>query len=416
MGFADYYIKKNEGFYFFNPPELPVCNMVIVIPCYDEPEISKTIHSLFNCENPGCHVALFVVVNSSIDSPEKAVSQNEISFKEIVELSEKSPQWLQIYVLNVKGLPSKNAGVGWARKIGMDMAVVNFNLSDNKNGIIISLDADTLVENNYLTSIKNFYNNNPDYIAASIYFEHPLNVGYTNSAIVMYELYMRYYKNAVTASGFAYSVYSVGSCFSVLAKAYVSQGGMNRRKAGEDFYFLNKLHSYGKIGEINTSAVFPSSRVSDRVPFGTGPVINKLLSDGNRVFNTYAFDSFLVLRNIFLSVDIIYENKNIETVIDNIVLKEFCRLYDIPTKTSELISNCSNISIFRKRFFHIFDSFVILKWLNFASENGFNKIDISDECFKLLSFFNVNIEGINKDPYTLLQIFRKLDKGLINKD
>ncbi len=415
MGFADNYIEKTGGAYFFNPPEFPTCNMAIVIPCYDEQNISQTIFSLYNCENPGCNVALFIIINSSSDSDEKVVAQNEISYNEINELSAKSPQWLYVYVLNIIDMPARNAGVGWARKIGMDMAIVHFNKSENKNGIIISLDADTLVENNYLISIRNFYENNRESIAASIYFEHPLNEAYTNHAIVMYELYMRYYKNALTASGFPNSIYSVGSCFSVLASAYVSQGGMNRRKAGEDFYFLNKLHSYGNIGEINTSTVYPSSRVSDRVPFGTGQVVKRLSSEGSRVLNTYAFDSFLVLRNIFLSVDIIYENKKIEPVILNSVLNEFIRLNGIAPKISDLVSNCSNICIFRKRFFHVFDSFVILKWLNFAAENGYNKLAITNECLKLFCFCNVNIEVENKEPHDLLQIFRKLDRGLINK-
>jgi len=231
MSFANNYIKNNEGVYFFNPPQLPVCNMVIVMPCYDEPEISKAIISLYNCQNPGCNVAMFIIINNSTDSPEEAIIQNEYSYNEISGLSVNSPEWLYVNALHVKNLPSKNAGVGWARKIGMDMAVSHFNQTDNKSGIIISLDADTVVESNYLISINEFYNSNPDYIAAVIYFEHPLNEERTNDAIIMYELYMRYYKNAVTVSGFPNSIFSVGSCFSVLAKAYVSQGGMNRRKA-----------------------------------------------------------------------------------------------------------------------------------------------------------------------------------------
>jgi len=412
MSFAVNYIKKNEGNYFFNPPKLPSCNMVIVIPCYDEPDISKTICSLFNCENPGCNIALFIIINSSTDTPENIIYQNEISYKEIIELSIEAPDWLNVYVLNVKGLPAKNAGVGWARKIGMDMAIVHFNQLNNKNGIIISLDADTLVERNYLISIRDFYDNNPESIAAAIYFEHPLNDGFTNNAIIMYELYMRYYKNAIIASGFPYSVYSVGSCFSVLARAYVSQGGMNRRKAGEDFYFLNKLHSYGKIGEIKDSTVYPSSRLSDRVPFGTGQVINKLVLGEKSSLNTYTFESFLILRNLFLSVDDIYKNRNMDTVFENDVLKKFCYLYDLPSKISNLISNCSSMGVFKKRFFHIFDSFVILKWLNFAAENGYIKTDLSGECLKLFSFLNVKLEGVYKETYELLKIFRKLDRAI----
>ena len=36
----------------------------------------------------------------------------------------------------------------------------------------------------------------------------------------------------------------------VRADAYLRQGGMNRRKAGEDFYFLNKFMVLGGYGEM----------------------------------------------------------------------------------------------------------------------------------------------------------------------
>ena len=41
--------------------------------------------------------------------------------------------------------------------------------------------------------------------------------------------------------GYPDSIYTIGSAFAVRAEAYMKQGGMNRRQAGEDFYFLYKL-------------------------------------------------------------------------------------------------------------------------------------------------------------------------------
>ena len=52
-------------------------------------------------------------------------------------------------------LAHKHAGVGWGRKIGMDLALKRF-LHLNKNGLIVGLDADTIVEENYLNSIFRF--------------------------------------------------------------------------------------------------------------------------------------------------------------------------------------------------------------------------------------------------------------------
>ena len=70
-------------------------------------------------------------------------------------------------------------------------------------------------------------------------------------------------------SNLPYSFHTIGSAFALTASAYTRQGGMNRRKAGEDFYFINKLIKGEIFGEINDTKVIPSPRISDRVPFGT---------------------------------------------------------------------------------------------------------------------------------------------------
>ena len=50
------------------------------------------------------------------------------------------------------------------------------------------------------------------------------------------------------------------------------------KKPAEDFYILNKLAKLGTIQQLNGSPVEPSSRSSNRVPFGTGAAIQKRLS------------------------------------------------------------------------------------------------------------------------------------------
>ena len=55
------------------------------------------------------------------------------------------------------------------------------------------------------------------------------------------------------------------------------QDGLNKKQAGEDFYFLQKIMPMGNYFELNSTTVHPSSRTSDRVPFGTGPIINQYL-------------------------------------------------------------------------------------------------------------------------------------------
>ena len=62
------------------------------------------------------------------------------------------------------------------------------------------------------------------------------------------------------------------------AAAYVRAGGMRVRKGGEDFYFLQAAAKTGRVVTGDRVLVHPSPRPSDRVPFGTGPAVRKLMA------------------------------------------------------------------------------------------------------------------------------------------
>ena len=98
-------------------------------------------------------------------------------------------------------------------------------------------------------------------------------------------------------SNLPYSFHTIGSAFALTASAYARQGGMNRRKAGEDFYFINKLIKGEVFGEINDTTVIPSPRVSNRVPFGTGRAILEGLNTQKDLSLTYDFQSFEVIHS-----------------------------------------------------------------------------------------------------------------------
>ena len=64
-------------------------------------------------------------------------------------------------------LPQKYAGVGLARKIGLDLSL----MFSNKYTILCNLDADTLISRNYLEVIYKFYTNYKS-TSAVINFKH----------------------------------------------------------------------------------------------------------------------------------------------------------------------------------------------------------------------------------------------------
>ena len=106
----------------------------------------------------------------------------------------------------------------------------------------VSLDADTLVAKNYFREIEKHFRNHPKQVGATLAFEHQKQDLKQRhyEGIELYELYLGYYKQALQYSGYPYSLFTIGSAFAVTAEAYVKRGGMNRRQAGEDFYFFTK--------------------------------------------------------------------------------------------------------------------------------------------------------------------------------
>ena len=93
-------------------------------------------------------------------------------------------------------LPKKHAGVGLARKIGMDEACWRFQKIRNPRGIIAAFDADSRCEVNYFKAIVEHFQKKSHIQAASIYYEHPTQgVDFEEdvyAAIVLYELHLRY--------------------------------------------------------------------------------------------------------------------------------------------------------------------------------------------------------------------------------
>jgi glycosyltransferase involved in cell wall biosynthesis len=388
--FANNYLKKNTVRSLI--PEIPDRNMGIsvVIPCYREPEIIQTLQSLFLCRLPDSGVEVIVLINHSEISPEAVKLQNRHTKDEVEEWILKNPKsGLRFFAVGPVELRKKWAGAGLARKSGMDEAIRRFNLYNKPNGIIVSLDADTLVEENYLVEIENYFKQNPDQVGATITFSHQTE-GLEKKhleGIQLYEKYMDYYKKALEFAGYPYPMFTVGSAFAVKAVAYVKRGGMNRRQAGEDFYFLQNLVQIGPVGEITGTTVHPSARLSDRVPFGTGPVLQKWMRGEEDLTKTYNFQAFNDLKRFFDVANVLFKisEKDYEEL--RIKLPPSVGIFlqedNFWLEINDLNKNCSTLPAFQKRFFQKFNAFKILKFLNFSHEKYYQKADLESQIFRL---------------------------------
>jgi len=198
---------------------------------------------------------------------------------------------------------------------------------------------------------------------------------------------MDYYKNALEFCGYPYPMFTVGSAFAVTAGAYVKRGGMNRRQAGEDFYFLQNLAQLGMVGEIRSTKVFPSARLSNRVPFGTGPILQKWMEGKEDLSKAYNFEAFSDLKDFFDVKDQLYliEKQDYKLFLMKLPLSigNFLIEDDFWKEITDLNKNCSSLKSFQTRFFQKFNAFKILKFLNFCHPLFYPKENLEKQIKKL---------------------------------
>jgi hypothetical protein len=350
-------------------------DLIIIIPCYNEPDIKKTICSIIACDKPDCAVEVIVLMNAYRHSPTEVLQVNRQSLEDVKILAGQynSPRFKIIshYIDNLSG---KQTGAGVPRKMLMDEALLRLLRVDNEAGIIVSLDADCTVDKNYLQEIHRAFKADKKLCSATIEFHHPVahlpEDDPVRIATERYELYLRYYRCALAFCGYPYPYYTIGSAMAVRASVYAGAGGMGRQEAGEDFYFLQKVFPLGKTIHIDTTRVYPAARLSDRVPFGTGTAIRRIMAEKEMRKMTYSLESFQTLKRLFDSIEVFYASGSIE--IDNIIssypqyMRKFLQTDHFLQHVEEIKANVADVHFFRKRFFNYFNAFKIVKYLNFV--------------------------------------------------
>ena len=245
----------------------------------------------------GSGLAVIFVVNNRLDATAEEKEDNLATLKLLESVREKLSFPLGIVDAASPGmeLPLKDGGVGLARKLGHDLLLpfLDFSCADP---VIVSLDADTLVQPGYGGAIMHHFRTAAAG-GAVIPFEHLQATGKPESrAIERYELFLRCYVAGLAYAGSPYAFQTVGSAMACRASAYLKCGGMNRRRAGEDFYFLQSLAKTSGVAEVKGTTVFPSSRRSARVPFGTGRAMGMLLDNEPGAIRFYRPECYLLLK------------------------------------------------------------------------------------------------------------------------
>ncbi|MBA6379322.1 MULTISPECIES: hypothetical protein [unclassified Colwellia] len=168
----------------------------------------------------------------------------------------------------------KDQGVGLARKIGTDLSAYLISVNRIRQAWICSSDADAYLPDDYFNAL---HTRDKNTVVCCFNFKHSSEDKSIHQANFLYESALRYYVAGLHYADSPYAFFTIGSILAFKAEVYVQARGFPKRSAGEDFYLINKLAKLGAVEFIEEVTVKLDARTSQRVPFGTGPAVQKIL-------------------------------------------------------------------------------------------------------------------------------------------
>ncbi|GMU95321.1 glycosyltransferase [Ignavibacterium album] len=383
---------------------------IIVIPSLAEyNELPQCLNSLEQNDKALLDKTLIIVVVNNSESADGEVKSNN---KKTIQFLESYKGKLNLSFIDAaskdKELPDKFAGVGLARKIGCDLALTKFDYSSDKKKIIFFLDADCTVSSDYLQKVTLAFNKK-DLRSAVIEYEHKFVDDTPEAeAIICYEIFLRYHRLGLKFAESYYDYHTIGSTIVCDVESYIKAGGMNKRKAGEDYYFLEKLAKLKKIFTIPEPLVHPSSRKSWRVPFGTGQRITRHLRNEQNEYVAYNPESFSILKRwlrYFSDENTIYA-KNILIDVGKIhpLLEDFLIANNFQKNWERILSNNTSTKEIQKQKIFWFDAFRTLKLIHYLRDNAFPNINLFDAVDELLKRMKINFQIKRNEDIPDIQI------------
>lgn len=386
-------------------------DIFLAIPVMADREIFSTLQSISECDTLGKSVVVAVLLNEPEDAEENIKEENRKIFEELLRVSKRYERDdLKIEVRYIRSVPKNVAGVGFARRILMDEAICSiYKKCKRKDELyeilyrkfIFSLDSDSTVSKNYFSAFDFVDSKGADFGIMSFAHRFSEREGIKEAGIV-WELFLRYWKNSLRVCGYKNAFYPIGSLFAFRALVYVVSMGMSVRKAGEDFYFLQKVMGFSDVVEVPGVYVFPKAEPSLRTPFGTGKEIYLFISGNrDRIEKVWNFRSFEVLEEVIqnpenlpdIFFDFLRNNEKFRA--------QYERLEKLRLKDREL---------FVEKFFEWFNPFKVFKFLRFC-ESIYGRSFIDEEVRKLIMKMDekgyIQSDELKNEKMKLLDFERK---------
>ena len=335
----------------------------VAIPAMDEEETLPVTLEALACQKNHPPFEVYVCVNqpdSYWSNPEKLLicqrNQRTLAFL-------RNYDFLTVHVIDRSsrgcGWTEKKKGVGFARKVLFEQILEDSEADD----IIVSLDADTYVKPDYLRTISDNFAHHSSLNAIAVPYYHPLNTvdEVQGRAMLRYELYMRNYAINLLKINSPYGFTALGSAIAMRARALRKIGNITPLQSGEDFYLVQKFCKMGGLSLFNTECVYPAGRYSDRVPFGTGPAMQRGAEGIWDSYPIYSYRCFEPIQEAYNSLQALYENRI--SVTDNEFLSFLQKDGDKMDIWTDIRRNVADFDHFVKAFHQKADGLRILQYV-----------------------------------------------------
>jgi len=368
---------------------------VLIVPAFDEAAdfIARLLGNLTFGNQPN---ALLVI--SVINAPVDAGASARTRTLALLETPPVRNHCAGIDILTIDAashaLPADQA-TGLARKIGNDIACHLMLRGQIKNLVLCNTDADAVLPPDYFRQIAAAYftdsrignatqsrasaNKNELPGALILPFTHHSSDPHLHDAGQLYELYLRRLYENLAQCGSPYAYPALGSVLAINPALYAKSRGFPKRRAGEDFYLLNKIAKLADVVHLAGNPIVLEARASSRVPFGTGPAIEKALHTKAVEFSSYSPASFALLNRFYSGFRELGEVSNTHPSARGIVrdklwptswqdpdLLWLLKRLGLPTVLKKLQANHPTGNAQRRAVHEWFDALKIVRFLNEA--------------------------------------------------
>lgn len=371
-----------------HPDGGPRWQQVLVLPAYREsPNLLDHLRALPG--GTGRSLVILVLNRPDRDADASANRELRSAIQSGLSKGSASPPLLQLNadadlllldLETLRGPTPASQGVGLARKAGCDLALRWMAGGVIGGEWICCTDADATLPGDYFARLDSV---GQDAAAVVFPFQHvPGDGDATDAATALYELRLHHHVLGLEHAGSPYAFHALGSCLAVRADAYARVRGFPKRAGAEDFYLLNKLAKLGPVARLPGSPIRLRSRLSSRVPFGTGPAVQAIAAAEHPTAEPVFYHPlcYAMLRALLDGLDDLFADPGQD-------LDALLRGRGLPRSAAEsaqaallglglakALDHCrrqgSTQALFRRHFHQWFDGFLSLKFIHALRDSG----------------------------------------------